>query len=669
MASTQAGLIRSRLDLTLVSARTLANSFAVIATSKFTGEGAGIRRQHINDVLLAVLRENESFNGTYTAWQPNALDGQDEAFRNQRETGTDATGRFIPYWNRDSQGHIAMQPLVEYDSRDLHPNGVMKGGWYIGPQETGKESVLGPLPYIVQGKSVFLATISVPIVINGKFAGVAGTDFNLDSVQKLASEVNQAIFGGRNDVVILSDKGLIVAYSGHPELIGQSFEKNSKTWSEDLATIQGGRETLTWQQDMLRVFSPIELGKTGKPWSVLITVSRDVVLAQANQLSAALRDRSDQSIFWQVVVGLGVALIAIGIMWIVATGISRPVTQMTATMGRLAAGELSVDIPGTANRDEIGEMAKAVQVFKDNAIKVDALRRDQEQAEARATEQRKQEMRKLADGFEASVMEVVKAVTSSAKDMENTAQSMSAVAQEATAQASNVATAAELATSNVQTVAAAAEELSSSISEISRQVSEAARISIAASEETARTDAMVQALATAADRIGEVVKLINDIASQTNLLALNATIEAARAGDAGKGFAVVAGEVKNLANQTAKATEEISGQISSVQEETRRAVDAIRNIGGIVNQVREISAGIASAVEEQGAATQEIARNVQQAAHGTQEVSRNIGSVSQATISTGSAAEKVLSSTADLARNSDRLRNEVGSFLGTVRAG
>jgi methyl-accepting chemotaxis protein len=667
LASTQAGVIRSSLDEALLTARTMAHSFEVIATSKLGGDG--VRRQHINDVLLSVLREEPKFNGTYSAWEPDALDGADGAFSNKRETGTDATGRFIPYWNRDSQGKIAMQPLVEYDSRETHPNGVMKGGWYIGPKETGKESVLGPLPYIVQGKAVFLATISVPIMVNGKFVGVAGTDFNLDTAQKLASNVSSAIFGGKNEVVILSDKGLVVADSAHPELIGQSYAQNSKSWDSDLKTIQNGQESLAWQQDALRVFSPIPLGHTGKPWSVLITVQRDVVLAEANKLSADLKDRTGQTEIWLSMIGVGVALAAIFVMWFVAGGISRPVVLMTGTMGRLAQGDLTVEIPGTGNKDEIGEMAKAVGVFKDNAINVERLRKDQELSDVRAAEDRRKAMNQLADSFEASVMGVVQSVAASATGMEKTATAMSSVAGEATMQAASVAAAAEQATTNVQTVASSAEELSASISEISRQVSEAARISTSAAEEASRTNAIVQSLAVAADRIGEVVKLINDIASQTNLLALNATIEAARAGDAGKGFAVVAGEVKNLANQTARATDEISSQITSVQEETRKAVGAIGSIGKIVEQVREISSSIASAVEEQGAATQEIARNVQEAARGTEAVSNTIASVSHATSSTGSEADKLRASTGDLARDSERLRTEVSSFLKTVRAG
>jgi methyl-accepting chemotaxis protein len=349
-------------------------------------------------------------------------------------------------------------------------------------------------------------------------------------------------------------------------------------------------------------------------------------------------------------------------------GISIPIGQGVDRLRDLANGKLDLEIGGTARKDEIGDMARAAQVFRDNAIRVATLQKEQEEAKARAAADRRQAMLDMADRFENAVMGLVKGVSAQATQMQAASQGMSAAAQQSQTQASSVATAAEQATANVETVAAAAEELSSSITEISRQVSEAARISLMASEETERTNAKVRGLAQAANKIGEVVSLINDIASQTNLLALNATIEAARAGEAGKGFAVVANEVKHLATQTARATEEISTQIGSVQDETRQAVDAIQSIGTVIEQVRQISSGIASAVEEQGAATQEIARNVQQAAQGTQEVSSNITGITEAASATGAASAQVLAGSGELARNSHDLRDAVTRFLDSVRA-
>ncbi|HVI49697.1 MAG TPA: methyl-accepting chemotaxis protein [Candidatus Sulfotelmatobacter sp.] len=389
---------------------------------------------------------------------------------------------------------------------------------------------------------------------------------------------------------------------------------------------------------------------------------------RAAETQAGTDQEIDNSELTVILIGAVSILIGLSLSVLIARSISVPVKAMTETMTDLAHGNLSVDVPNLRNRDEIGEMARAVLVFRDNARQMEELRRRSAEQEARAAEERRRAMHDMADQFETSVMGVVQAVSSSAVQMQATAQSMSASAQQANAQATSVAAASGQASDNVQTVASAAEELSASIAEIARQVAEAADISATASAETARTDAMVASLASAADRIGQVVSLINDIASQTNLLALNATIEAARAGEAGKGFAVVANEVKHLASQTAKATGEIGEQITAVQDETRRAVGAIRNIGSVIDKVREISASISTAVEQQGAATGEIARNVLQAAQGTQEVTVTIAGVSEAAASTGSAAAQVLASAEVLNDNSDRLRREVGDFLATVRA-
>ncbi|HVI52591.1 MAG TPA: methyl-accepting chemotaxis protein [Candidatus Sulfotelmatobacter sp.] len=399
------------------------------------------------------------------------------------------------------------------------------------------------------------------------------------------------------------------------------------------------------------------------------TKINDSVLSMSSKRSDDLTDETHASIRSLVIIACAGILSSIAIaMWISRRGLTRPIAALRDAMERLAANDLSAEVPGTARKDELGEMSRTVAVFKTSALEVERLRSEQEALKTRAAEEQKQALNQMADAFEAKIMDVVGAVASSAGQLQGTAASMTSAASQSNTQAAAVAAAAEEATSNVQTVAAATEELSSSIAEISRQVVESARISSAASDEANRTNLLVQNLSAAADRIGEVVELINDIASQTNLLALNATIEAARAGEAGKGFAVVANEVKHLASQTAKATEEISAQITAVQDETKRTVGAIREISTIIEQIREISSGISSAVEEQGAATQEIARNVQEAAQGTQQVSLNIDGVSTSAATTGAAAEQVLSSANTLAANADRMRQEVVNFLMTVRA-
>ncbi|MGQ0663559.1 MAG: HAMP domain-containing methyl-accepting chemotaxis protein [Pseudomonadota bacterium] len=369
-----------------------------------------------------------------------------------------------------------------------------------------------------------------------------------------------------------------------------------------------------------------------------------------------------------VAFSLGGMVLGLALAWLIGAAIASPVIAMTGAMTKLAGGDKTVAIPAVGRKDEIGQMAATVQVFKDNAIQVDRMQAEQEEMKKRAEVEKKAALEKMAAAFEASVKGVVDTLSSASTELQSSAQAMSTTAEETQRQSTAVAAASEQASTNVQTVSAAAEELSSSITEISRQVAASTKIAGKAVEEAGRTNASVQGLAEAAQKIGQVVKLINDIAGQTNLLALNATIEAARAGEAGKGFAVVASEVKSLANQTAKATEDIAAQITAIQAATNTSVAAIKGIGATIAEINEIATTIASAVEEQGAATQEIARNVQQAAKGTGEVSSNIAGVTQAAGETGQAAGQVLGAAGELAKQSEKLRQEVDGFLANIRA-
>ena len=360
-------------------------------------------------------------------------------------------------------------------------------------------------------------------------------------------------------------------------------------------------------------------------------------------------------------------LLSAAAAFVVARSISRPIDQLTSAMGRLAVKDLTVEIPEQSQNNEIGQMAEAVGVFKENLIHNDQMTaeaaREQEARNARAAT-----IDRLTADFDVQVREMLNAVGSASAGIHDTANGLAGTAEETSAQATTVAAAAEQATGNVQTVASAAEELGSSISEINRQVQLQGQMADQAAEVAGDSAAQVQGLAAQAQKIGQVVDLITTIAEQTNLLALNATIEAARAGDAGKGFAVVASEVKSLANQTAKATEEIAGQIKAIQDQTATTVQAMGTINEKIAGVTEVSSAVAAAVEEQNAATQEIGRNVQQAAAGTQEVTSNIQGVNEAARGTGGAAADMLSASSALAHQAESLKATVQSFLAEVKA-
>ncbi|MET0709198.1 MAG: methyl-accepting chemotaxis protein, partial [Tardiphaga sp.] len=432
-------------------------------------------------------------------------------------------------------------------------------------------------------------------------------------------------------------------------------------FGNELKLARAGAASGKYEHDVDKFYVESQLGLNS------VIGVREALYDNAEALLNSAYDGARLSFLIALGVLLAVAAASAAMVVMVRRRIVQPIVAITASMTRLASGDASEATPASDRRDEIGAMAVAVQVFKDNMITASRLTAEQS-VENDAKMRRAGLLDELAKSFESRVGELVNGLSSSSAMMETAARSMSSTAATTDRQAGVVAGASEQTSSNVQMVASATEELTSSITEISRQVAQSAQISARAVEDARRTGDTAQSLAAGAQKIGDVVTLIQNIAAQTNLLALNATIEAARAGEAGRGFAVVASEVKSLAGQTAKATTEISEQVAAIQSASAESVAAIRNVIGVITEIEQIGSAIAAAIEQQGSATREIARNVQEAAHGTQHVTSNISGVQQAATDTGAAATQVLGAAEQLSQQSTDLAAQVHRFLADVRA-
>jgi methyl-accepting chemotaxis protein len=501
-------------------------------------------------------------------------------------------------------------------------------------------------------------------------AAAAGEMTDEEAKKRFYAVAGTVWYEGHTNYVFIYDydTGISVVNTGVPTLLGKDMrtfkDANGLPFASlliDLARQGQGSVRYTFLRSST---DPTPLDKVAftrgfAPWHLMI--------GTAEYMSAV-----DAS-FWSMVRTASVViavlmLLSVLVAWAITRSVVTPLAGLRQRMASLSTGELDAPVANADRSDEVGQMARTVQVFRDAMIETNRLREDQVAGAQRQSAQRKIDMNRLADQFENEVGQIVTLVSAAASQLEASSATLSKTADTVEQVSQRASSASGEASKNVHSVAAASEELSTSIGEISRQVEASARIAGEAVEQAQKTDARISQLSQAAARIGDVVDLIQTIAGQTNLLALNATIEAARAGDAGRGFAVVATEVKSLAEQTAKATGEIGQQIADIQSATKDSVTAIKEIGGIIARISEISATIASAVEQQGAATQEISKNVQRAAEGTSKVEASISDVQRGASEAGGASSEVLSAAQSLSGESNRLKLEVAKFMNSVRA-
>ena len=495
---------------------------------------------------------------------------------------------------------------------------------------------------------------------------------------KKVAEQFQATTALVNTFIVNSDKTVATSAMARLKFVDNSLkaissnnEKIQQSIKEVAALLDEYRQSLTKLIDNSKEIDEltIEMTESAAAINKGSGAMKSDLLADQNRLEA----ESDATIgeTERLILILAAGGFVLGCVWafFLGKGISRPIAAMCNAMRELAAGNFDVVLPGLGRKDELGEMAGAVEEFKMQAVaKAERDAATQEAQNKASSAARRAELIRFADEFETAVGAIVSNVSASAVQLEAAAGTLTRTAETTQGLSSQVAGASEEASSNMQSVASATEELSASVDEIGRRVKESSQIAGAAVRQAEQTDGRIGKLSRAAQEIGDVVKLITAIAEQTNLLALNATIEAARAGDAGRGFAVVASEVKSLASQTARATDEISNHIMGMQGATQESVAAIKEIGGTIGKISDIASTIASAVEQQSSATQEIARSVQNVAQGTQEAAASVMQVNRGATETGSASEEVLNSARSLSSESTRLREELDRFMANIRA-
>ncbi|UVO16534.1 methyl-accepting chemotaxis protein [Stutzerimonas stutzeri] len=657
-----AGEIRAEFTKALEAARGMATTFAVAKMGAADNGGLEIGRDQVNAVLLNVLKSYPDFNGTYSCWEPDAIDGQDALFAGTQNGNNDQTGRFTPYWTRGTDGKIAVQPLVEYDTMDKHPNGVLKGGWYIGPKENRRESVLGPLPYIVQGKQVWLATLSVPIVVNGRFMGVAGTDYNLDFVQKISQEVSGKLFDGQGEVAIISDQGLVVAESRHPNLIGEHFKQVlPDDWQAALGSIQKGEELARLDDSgMVIVFAPIALGRTGKPWSMMLKIDKDIVLAKAAALEAEMQTQSSRSMLQQIGVGVFISLLAVIALWISSRSVALPIRKAAQLAGAIQRGDFSQRL-AHRSADEVGQLSASLDRM------AESLQQQVHVAERISQGDLTVDVRLASDGDQLGL--ALRRMVDNLNELVSQVQLSSALindkAGEVTRLSHDLSGGATESASAVTEISATINQMASQIRQTSEYAGEANSLS-RDSEQSARggnelmatLKGAMQEINQSGQDITNIIRAIEEIATQTNLLALNAAIEAARAGEHGRGFAVVADEVRQLAARSAEAAQRSTRLIQESNARTVKGMELTDETAQALEAIVQGAAQVSQLVDE-------IASASSQQASGIEQVSLAIEQIDQVVHHNSSNSEQSTQAAQELTQQAQQMIVQVGRF--TVR--
>ncbi|OJX70553.1 methyl-accepting chemotaxis protein [Magnetospirillum sp. 64-120] len=609
-------------------------------------QAGSLDRKVVNRYLAQVVAHNDLYATAWVDMADNAFDGADSRYAGEQaeRLGLPATGRLSLLWVRGDKGIEANLD----DGEDF--SAIAENDYYRVAAQAKKEAVVEP--YLDKYTNKTMTSAAFPIIRDGTVIGVTGIDLTLDRLSALVRGIKPY---GDGFAAILSPQGTYIA---HPD-----DSKTSKP-ADDLppaardAIAAGkafdGMTRMDGRSYYLHMI-PVSFAAADQHWAFLVAVPEASILADVDHLTR-----------WSLSIGL-LCLAAGGVLaWRLGDGIAQPARRLTEAMASLAKGLWHTDVPHVDHGDEIGHMARAVVVFRENGQANAELQADRERT-ASERARRQEVVEELLAGLDGHVVNVLERLSQATTTLRGTAEAMMRISRQTSDQVGGVALATDTSSTNVQQAAQAGEELSSSISDIRERAGQTSRITEQAVGVVQQTDQQVQGLVQAVSQIGAIVNMISEIAGQTNLLALNATIEAARAGEAGKGFAVVAGEVKTLATQTGKATEEITRQIGTIQQATKDSVNSLHQVGAIVNQIEEISLAVSAAMTQQDGATRRIAGNLQEAAAGSAAVADNVARVAEAAAEADAAAAQVLGAVDDLQHQAEDLRRQFGDFMARIR--
>ncbi len=663
LAKDSARTIAAQVEEAALTARA-----AATAIEGFIGEKGG-DRDRLGFVLSGLVAENPALAGMTLAFESGKLDGQDKDFAGHALA--DSTGRFSARFYRDAGGSVAREAV------NVSQDGAAQR-WYPSAVQQGRAVATPAYAAVFGGRPVKVVTVAVPVRRAGIPIGVVAVDLPLERIARTVADLKP--FGTGVAAVVGSDgnwlagaeaervggavtdpalTALVKDAAGGKPVQRIIYTDEGKTFCGVCTTLIRLAFTLTGTYDSATFYafaSQVQIAGVGERWTLILTVPK----------ADALQTVTDARNMMGGIAAIVLVLVLV-LVWVGAQLLTQPITDITDKMRALAGDDTSIRLDGLERKDEIGDMARAVEVFRQNAIERHELEAARAEAQA-AQEARQKAIDSLIARFREAAAAMIGEATTASTDLEAVSSQLSHSATESKERAHSASEASARASADMQSVAAAAEQMASSIGEISRQVASTSEMIGHAAADARSTNEKIASLANAANRIGDVVSLIEAIAGQTNLLALNATIEAARAGEAGRGFAVVAAEVKELAAQTSKATSEIISQVSAIQAETQHAVEAIRTISGTIENVDSFASSIAAAVEQQSATTNQIGNNIDSAANGTGAVADDIQQLNSAVQGTDASASRVLNASRSVKEATSRLQSEIDGFLRSVAA-